>query len=269
MNATRNPISKNGPLFFSTGVILLSAALALSVCERALSQAVPKGETPAVDSPKADQPNRPEPKGVTKYLGRRVAQPMGYMHMNWLSRPERIQEENPQEMLDQLNLKPGLVVCDLGSGDGYHTLQIAPRVAPQGKVIAVDIQPQMLQELSRRLAEKKIENVETILGELWDPKLAENSVDLVLMVDVYHEFSHPVQMLAALRKSLKPEGLIALVEFRAEDPTVLIRAEHKMSKAQILKEYKANGFKLAKEYDRLPWQHLMFMQRDDAWTERP
>ena len=209
-----------------------------------------------------------EPKGLTKYMGRRVAPPMGYTHMNWLSRPERIQEENPQEMLDQLNLKDGLVVCDMGSGDGYHTLQIAPRVGPSGKVVAVDIQPQMLQELSRKLAEKKFENVETVLGELWDPKLPEKSVDLVLMVDVYHEFSHPVHMLAALRKALKPNGLIALVEFRAEDPTVLIRAEHKMTKAQILKEYSANGFSVAKEYDRLPWQHLMFMQRDESWTEK-
>jgi len=209
------------------------------------------------------------PPGVTKYMGRRVASPMGYMHMNWLSRPERIQEENPQEMLEQLGLKDGLVVCDLGAGDGYHTLQMAPRVGPKGKVIAVDIQPQMLQELSRRLAESKIENVETILGEIWDPKLEENSVDLVLMVDVYHEFSHPVQMLAAIRKSLKPNGVIALVEFRAEDPTVLIRAEHKMTKVQILKEYKANGYKVAREYERLPWQHLMFMGRDESWTGKP
>ena len=207
-----------------------------------------------------------QPKGLTKYLGRRVAQPMGYMHMNWLSRPERIQEENPQEMLDQLNLHDGMVVCDLGSGDGYHTIQMAPRVGPSGKVIAVDIQPQMLQELSRRLVEKKLENVETVLGELWDPKLPEKSVDMVLMVDVYHEFSHPVQMLAALRKAMRPNGLIALVEFRAEDPTVLIRAEHKMTKAQILKEYAANGFKLAREYERLPWQHLMFMKVDEDWN---
>jgi len=217
---------------------------------------------------KESKPKAEAPEGVTKYLGRRVAQPMGYTHMNWLSRPERIQEENPQEMLEQLKLKDGMVVCDLGAGDGYHTLQMAPRVGPNGKVIAVDIQPEMLQELSRKLAERKFENVETVLGELWDPKLPDNSVDLVLMVDVYHEFSHPVQMLAALRKALKPDGLIALVEFRLEDPTVLIRPEHKMTKVQILKEYKANGFKLAKEYDRLPWQHLMFMQPDPTWTDK-
>ena len=219
-------------------------------------------------STKENKPIVEAPQGVTKYLGRRVAQPMGYTHMNWLSRPERIKEENPQEMLEQLNLKDGMVVCDLGAGDGYHTLQMAPRVFPKGKVIAVDIQPEMLQELSRKLAEKKFENVDTILGELWDPKLPDHSVDLVLMVDVYHEFSHPVQMLAALRKALKPDGLIALVEFRLEDPTVLIRPEHKMTKAQILKEYKANGFKVAREYDRLPWQHLMFMQPDDTWTDK-
>ena len=230
---------------------------------------IPRRPAFSQEQPKSvNKTNQEEPKGLTKYMGRRVALPMGYMHMNWLSRPERIQEENPQEMLDQLNLKDGLVVCDLGSGDGYHTLQIAPRVGPTGKVMAVDIQPQMLQELSRKLAEKKIDNVETVLGELWDPKLPEKSVDLVLMVDVYHEFSHPVQMLAALRKALKPNGLIALVEFRAEDPTVSIKAEHKMSKAQILKEYTANGFSVAKEYDRLPWQHLMFMQRDESWTEK-
>jgi len=209
---------------------------------------------------------KPEPRGLTKYLGRRIASPMGYQHMDWLSRPERIQEENPQEMLEQLGLKDGLVVCDLGCGDGYHTLQMAPRVGPSGKVIAVDIQPQMLQELSRRLAEKKVDNVDTVLGDLWDPQLAEASIDLVLMVDVYHEFSHPVQMLEAIRRSLKPTGLIALVEFRAEDPTVLIRPEHKMPKTQIYKEYFANGFKIAREYDKLPWQHLIFLERDEKWS---
>jgi ubiquinone/menaquinone biosynthesis C-methylase UbiE len=213
----------------------------------------------------ADKPSKAgEPRGLIKYMGRRIASPMGYQHMDWLSRPERIQEENPQEMLDQLKLKDGMVVCDLGSGDGYHTLQMAPKVGPSGKVVAVDIQPQMLQELSRRMAASKIGNIDTILGDLWDPKLQPESIDLVLMVDVYHEFSHPVQMLSAIRKALKPTGRIALVEFRAEDPTVLIRPEHKMSKVQILKEYQANGFRVASEYDKLPWQHLMFMEKDDT-----
>lgn len=226
-------------------------------------------ETQELSSNAAKQKkSQPEPRGLTKYLGRRIASPMGFQHMDWLSRPERIQEENPQEMLDQLGLKEGLVVCDLGCGDGYHTLQMAPKVGPSGKVIAVDIQPQMLQELSRRMVEKNIPNIDTILGDLWDPKLAESSVDLVLMVDVYHEFSHPVQMLEAIRKSLKPNGLVALVEFRAEDPTVLIRPEHKMPKAQIYKEYFANGFKVAREYDKLPWQHLIFLERDEEWSPK-
>jgi ubiquinone/menaquinone biosynthesis C-methylase UbiE len=253
------------PFFQKNRLPIATAVLLTIVCQ--VSSLIPSlhGQERLQSDSKA---KLEEPKGLTKYLGRRVAQPMGYMHMNWLSRPERIQEENPQEMLEQLHLRDGLVVCDLGSGDGYHTLQMAPRVGPSGKIIAVDIQPQMLQELSRKLAEKKLENVETVLGELWDPKLPEHAIDLVLMVDVYHEFSHPVQMLAALRKALKPDGLIALVEFRAEDPTVLIRAEHKMTKAQILKEYKANGFKVAKEYDRLPWQHLMFMQPDESWIDK-
>ena len=251
-------------LFKRSVVPYLIAFVVLAAYQSCLKQSLLAQEKKAIDN----KPRTEAPEGVTKYLGRRVAQPMGYTHMNWLSRPERIKEENPQEMLEQLNLKDGMVVCDLGAGDGYHTLQMAPRVGPTGKVIAVDIQPEMLQALSRRLAEKKFENVDTILGELWDPKLPDNSVDLVLMVDVYHEFSHPVQMLAALRKALKPDGLIALVEFRLEDPTVLIRPEHKMTKAQILKEYKANGFKLAKEYDRLPWQHLMFMQADETWKDK-
>ena len=255
-----NPLScRLRPPFHQTfafrvfGLILLLAGWALG------------STATAQEKQDADKPSKAgEPRGLIKYMGRRIASPMGYQHMDWLRRPERIQEENPQEMLDQLKLKDGMVVCDLGSGDGYHTLQMAPKVGPSGKVVAVDIQPQMLQELSRRMAANKIGNIDTILGDLWDPKLQAESIDLVLMVDVYHEFSHPVQMLSAIRKALKPTGRIALVEFRAEDPTVLIRPEHKMSKVQILKEYKDNGFRVASEYDKLPWQHLMFMEKDDT-----
>ena len=129
-------------------------------------------------------------------------------------------------------------------------------------MLAVDIQPEMLQELSRRCERLEIKNVDMILGLPHDPKLPEGQVDLILMVDVYHEFSNPVEMLEAMRRSLKPNGRIALVEFRAEDPTVPIKPEHKMTKKQILKEYKANGFKLVSQYDRLPWQHLMFLGPD-------
>lgn len=204
----------------------------------------------------------PGPEPLTKYLGRRIAQPMSYHGIPWLNRPERIQEENPEEMLEQLQIKPNMTVCDMGCGDGYYTVELARRVGPTGRVLAVDIQPEMLQELSRRCERLDLKNVDMILGLPHDPKLPEGKVDLILMVDVYHEFSNPVEMLEAMRRSLKPDGRIALVEFRGEDPTVPIKPEHKMTKKQILKEYKANGFKLVSQYDRLPWQHLMFLGRD-------
>ncbi|MCY3006490.1 MAG: class I SAM-dependent methyltransferase [Planctomycetota bacterium] len=200
-----------------------------------------------------------EPKPLTKYLGRRIAIPMSYHGIPWLNRPERIQEENPEEMLEQLEVQAGMTVCDMGCGDGYYTMELAKRVGPTGKVIAVDIQPEMLQELSRRCERNNLKNVDMVLGLPHDPKLPPGKVDLILMVDVYHEFSNPVEMLTAMRESLKPNGRIALVEFRGEDPQVPIKPEHKMTKKQILKEYEANKMGLVKEYDRLPWQHLMFL----------
>jgi len=199
------------------------------------------------------------------YLGRRIAPAMTHLAANWLIRSERESEEDPAQMLGQLGLKAGMVVCDMGCGNGFYSLTLAEKVGPTGKVLAVDIQPQMLQMLSRRAAEAKLENIDMILGTVADPKLPTEEVDLILMVDVYHEFSHPQAMLASIRKSLKPNGRIALVEFREEDPSVPIKPEHKMSKRQILKEYAENGFKVGTEYDGLPWQHLMFMVRDESW----
>lgn len=210
----------------------------------------------------SDSTEQEAPKPLTKYMGRRIALPMSYHGIPWLNRPERIQEENPEEMLEQLDVKPGMTVCDMGCGDGYYTIELAKRVGPTGKVIAVDIQPEMLQELSRRCERGNLKNVDMVLGLPHDPKLPIGQVDLILMVDVYHEFSNPVEMLNAMRKSLKPNGRIALVEFRGEDPQVPIKPEHKMTKKQILKEYEANSMKLVNQYDRLPWQHLMFLGSD-------
>lgn len=220
------------------------------------------------ESANAKNGKQKPPRGLTSYMGRRVAQPMSYHGIPWLNRPERVDEEKPSEMLEQLRLRDGMTVCDMGSGDGYYTFKMANLIAPKGRVIAVDIQPEMLQALSRRMKEIKVENIDTVLGELWDPKLEASSLDVVLMVDVYHEFSHPIQMLAAIRTALKPDGVIALVEFRAEDPTVPIKPEHKMTKAQAIKEYRANGFKLVREYDKLPQQHLMFFGRDEEWQPK-
>lgn len=202
------------------------------------------------------------PPAKPTYMGRRIAPTMGWAHAGWLIRSERDREEDPQTMLEQLRLKPGMVVCDLGCGNGYYSLEMARRVTPGGKVLAVDIQQEMLHLLELRAQEAKIENIETILGGIADPMLPEEKIDLVLMVDVYHELSHPEPMLAAIHKSLKPGGRIALVEFRAEDRSVPILPLHKMSKKQILREYGANRFKLVEQFDELPWQHLMFFEKE-------
>lgn len=202
------------------------------------------------------------PPPLKEYKGREIAQTMHYLGAPWLTRESREREEDCKTMLAALNVKPGDVVCDLGCGNGFYTLKLAQLVGEKGRVLAVDIQREMLGLLKDRAAEEKITNIEPLLGTLIDPKLPAANVDLVLLVDVYHEFSHPEQMLAAIRKSLKPTGRVALVEFRAEDPNVPIKPLHKMSKSQIMKEFPPNGFKLVEEFDKLPWQHLMFFQRD-------
>ena len=203
-----------------------------------------------------------------KYLGRTIAPTMGYIGADWLIRDTREQEERPSEVIKQLDLKPGMVVCDMGCGNGFYSLTMAKLVAPEGKVLAVDIQPEMLHLLELRAKDEGVTNIEPVLSTIIDPKLPKESVDLLLMVDVYHEFSHPQLMLERIRESLKPDGLIALLEYREEDRTVPIKPLHKMSKRQIMKEYKANGFQLAKQYDDLPWQHLMFFKKDPSWRAK-
>ena len=200
-----------------------------------------------------------------RYLGRTIAPTMGYAGADWLIRDTREQEERPSEVIKQLDLKAGMVVCDMGCGNGFYSLTMAKLVGPEGKVLAVDIQPEMLHLLELRANEEGIENIEPVLSTIVDPKLPKESVDLLLMVDVYHEFSHPQLMLEKIRESLKPDGMIALLEYREEDRSVPIKPLHKMSKRQIMKEYKANGFQLAKQYDGLPWQHLMFFKKDPSW----
>lgn len=210
----------------------------------------------------AEEPSVPP--ALTHYQGREIAQTMHYLGAGWLTRESRDREEDCATMLNALDVKPGDVVCDLGCGNGFYTLKLAELVGPKGKVLAVDIQREMLGLLDDRAKQEKIANINTVLGAVADPKLPNESLDLVLLVDVYHEFSHPEQMLAAIRKSLKHSGRVALVEFRAEDPNVPIKPLHKMSKQQIMKEFPPNGFRLVAEFDKLPWQHLMFFQRDDA-----
>jgi ubiquinone/menaquinone biosynthesis C-methylase UbiE len=204
------------------------------------------------------------PPPLKEYKGREIAQTMHYLGAPWLTRESRDREEDCKTMLAALHVKPGDTVCDLGCGNGFYTLRLARLVGEQGKVVAVDIQREMLELLKDSAAAEKVTNIQPVLGTLVDPKLQDGSIDLVLLVDVYHEFSHPEQMLAAIRRSLKPTGRVALVEFRAEDPEVPIKPLHKMSKAQILKEFPPNGFKLVEEFDKLPWQHLMFFEQDES-----
>ena len=213
---------------------------------------------------KEDAEDEKIPPGLTEYMGRQIATTMHFAGAPWLTRESRDREEDSKTMLKMLKLEPGMTVCDLGAGNGFYTLPMAKAVAPKGKVYAVEIQREMLRFLRKRADAAKVENIEYVLGSLIDPKLPEGSQDLILLVDVYHEFSHPEHMLKAIRKALKPEGKLVLVEFRAEDPNVPIKPLHKMSKKQINKELTANGFKLAEEFDKLPWQHMMFFQRDDG-----
>ena len=216
-----------------------------------------------------DQEKDKPPPPKTFYQGRRIARTMHFLGAPWLIRENRENEERCSVMLANLGVRRGMTVCDMGCGNGFYTLQLAKMVGPQGKVLAVDVQPEMLKLLKERAAKKNLgKNIVPILGEFHDPKLPKNEVDLILMVDVYHEFSHPELMLKAMRESLKPDGLAVLLEYREEDPKVPIKPLHKMSKKQILKEYSANGFKLAKEFDKLPWQHMMFFGRNDAPEQR-
>ncbi len=198
------------------------------------------------------------PPPLTEYQGRVIARTMHWKGAEWLMRRVREAEEGPSQMREQLHVKPGMVVCDMGCGNGYHTLPLAEMVGEKGKVYAVDVQPEMIEMLKQNIESKGLKNIVPINSLYHDPKLPPNTCDMILLVDVYHEFSHPVQMLAGMRAALKPDGQLVLVEFRAEDDSVPIKPEHKMSKAQINKEMNANGFKLVREYDGLPWQHLMF-----------
>lgn len=209
-------------------------------------------------------PSEPLPPARTEYLGRTIAQTMSFHGADWLTRRSRQKEENTALMMQALNVKPGDVVCDLGCGNGYHTLRLAQAVAPGGWIYGSDIQPEMLTMLNDRADAAGVTNLTPVLGTVVDPRLPAGSCDLILLVDVYHEFDRPVHMLAKIRAALKPAGRLVLVEFRAEDETVPIKPLHKMSKTQIIKELTANGFKLAESFDKLPWQHMMFFQRDDV-----
>jgi SAM-dependent methyltransferase len=195
--------------------------------------------------------------GVHPISGRRFANVMGWQGAEWLERSEREVEEEPDKALDALGTLTGATVADVGAGSGYFTVRLASRVGPKGRVFANDLQPEMLKLLAARLAREQVANVTLVHGAVDNPKLPVASIDLVLMVDVYHEFSEPQKMLRAIRAALKPAGRLVLLEYRKEDPDVPIRFEHKMSVPEAKLELEAEGFRLAKVDGRLPRQHIL------------
>jgi ubiquinone/menaquinone biosynthesis C-methylase UbiE len=185
---------------------------------------------------------------------------MGHQGAAWLERSDRRTEEQPQKLIDALALKPTDTVADIGAGTGFIGFQIASRL-PQGKVLAVDIQPEMIQILKTRIKEKNVSNVKPVLSTEQNPNLPPNSIDLAIMVDAYHEFNYPREMMSAIAQALKPQGRVALVEYRAEDPRVFIKPHHKMSQAQARKEMAAVGLTWRETQSLLPQQHLMIFSR--------
>ena len=193
--------------------------------------------------------------------GRQFAGAMGMAGAPWLVRSEREQEEHPDQALDELKIAKGAAVADIGAGVGYMSWRLAERVGPQGKVYANDIQAPMLEQLRKNIEQRHLTNVETVLGEPDDPKLPQGRMDLVLMVDVYHEFSEPRKMLRHIRESLKPDGRMVLLEYRAEDPKVPIMALHKMTVDQVKSEIEPEGFRLDQVMETLPRQHILIFRR--------
>jgi ubiquinone/menaquinone biosynthesis C-methylase UbiE len=186
---------------------------------------------------------------------------MGAAGADWLERSEREREEQPDKALDLIGIAPGMTVADVGAGTGYMSLRIAKRVGPTGKVYANDIQPQMLERLSENARNANLDNVETVLGSEADAKLPHDKMDVVLMVDVYHELARPEEMLQSIRRALKPNGRLVLIEYKKEDPTVPIRPDHKMSLADIKTEVEAEGYKLDKVIEALPRQHIVIFKK--------
>ncbi len=203
-----------------------------------------------------------DPDGIGKfYLGREIAHVMGPGGVPWLERANREIEERPQLTVAALEIQPGQTVADLGAGSGYYSFRIAPLVGERGSVLAIDVEPRMLRIIAERAKRDGIDNVTTVLATPSDPNLEPNSIDLLFMVDVYHELEFPFEVMTKAREALKPGGRVALIEYRAEDPAVMIKPVHKMSERQIIRELTAAGFRHRKTLRTLPLQHLVLFQK--------
>jgi len=196
-----------------------------------------------------------------EYMGREIAQTMHYTGAEWLTRGNREQEERCSLMLDNLGIKQGMTICDMGCGNGFYTLKLAQMTGETGKVYAVDIQPEMIKMLRERASEQRIRNITPVLGVFNDPRLPKGKMDLILLVDVYHEFSHPFEMMQSICKSLKSTGKVIFVEFRGEDPEVPIKPLHKMTEAQVRKEMSVHPLEWRETIKVLPRQHIIIFQK--------
>lgn len=237
--------------------LLVAVSLFAATAARADDAADFVGRPLAIDA--AIDRSLPIPPAATHHVGREIAQTMHFSGAPWLVRESRQREEDCRLLLQALDVEPGQTVCDMGCGNGFYTLELARRVGRDGLVYAVDIQPEMLRMLAEAAGREGLTNIRPVLGTAIDPRLPAASIDLCLCVDVYHEFSHPETMLARIRESLSADGRLALVEFRGEDPGVPIKPLHKMTKAQIRRELEPAGFQVVREFDRLPWQHVVFL----------
>ena len=214
------------------------------------------------EAPSRYEQIKPSRDGIGKrYMGREIAQVMGWQAASWLERAEREQEERTSVLLDELRLAPGMVVADVGAGSGYLTRRLAPRIAPGGRVIAQDLQPEMLALLVQLAKDSGLGNIETVQGTVDDTRLPADSVDLAIMVDVYHELEYPYEILESIVRALRPGGRIAFVEYRAESPDVPVKPLHRMSERQIRREAGAHALQWERTSRRLPWQHLVVFRK--------
>lgn len=241
-----------------TPAMLLACVSVLALLSSASIDAV--AQAPAAD-PRYER-IAPSPDGIGKrYMGREIAGVMGWQGAQWLERESRAREERPQLLLRELALAPGMTVADIGAGTGYYTWQLAQQVGAGGRVYAVDVQPQMIGMLNSQMAKRGVRNVVSVLGTETSVKLPPASVDLAIMVDVYHELAYPAEVLDSIVGALKPGGRVVFVEYRAEDPAVAIKPLHKMSKQQIRREATAHGLKWERSIESLPIQHAIVFQK--------
>jgi precorrin-6B methylase 2 len=241
---------------------------------KATTKPAAKAAKPAPKRPRYEFRRNHDPNGIGKfYMGREIAHVMGAAAIPWLERPEREKEEELTTLVEALDLQPGQIVADIGAGSGVITLMMAEKVGESGKVVAVDVQQEMLDAIAFKLKERRLDNVELILSTNKDPRLNPALLDLAIMVDVYHEFEFPYEMMLKISAAMKPGGRVVFVEFRMEDPAVPIKLVHKMTQAQVKKEVAHPEFRLKwkETIDVLPWQHIIIFERlaDDAPAAEP